>query len=840
MKSLLIPALVLAHALAATPPAGLPAGGDYDPAITTPERFLGYAIGERHPTHAELSAYLRQLADESDRVLVVPYGRTHGHRPLFQLLISSPENIANSEALREQHLQLANPGKSHKLDLGKMPVVVNFNYSVHGNEPSGASAALVMAWYLAATKGDAIQALLDKTIILLDPCLNPDGLDRFANWTNNYVGRNPNADPNTREHNEDWPGGRTNYYFFDLNRDWMLLTQPESRGRIRRFHEWLPNFVLDFHEMSTDETYFFQPGVPERTHPLIPEEVSDLTERASLYFAAALDKTGSPYYSRERFDDFYMGKGSTIADLKGAIGILFEQASSRGRLQDSVNGPLSFADTIRNQVIVSLAVLEAAGELRQDFLEHTRGFFKGSLKEAEKADFAGYRFSSPGDPQRARLFADLLEQHAIEVETSGGGGYFVPLRQPQYRYLEALVEQRVEFEENLFYDITAWTLPLAYNLQWERLGKAPKVEANENAQGRLPAGKLGYLIDWASLNAPRLLFDLMEQDIKVRVAKQPFTLAGERFGYGTVFVPLHLQPDKAEHIHAVLELGLQELGVRITPVSSFLTSEGIDLGSPGFVPLEKPRILLVAGTGTHSYTVGSIWHLLDVLHDYPVTLVSPARLGRIDFSTYTALVLPPARAGTYDKELADRLKQWTRQGGTVVCLGSATKWAIQQELVGLSLVDTGPEEASEKEESAERRPFEKATDDRALQRIRGAIFDTLMDPTHPLAYGLGGESLPVFVEGEDFLAPSPNAYQTPLLFKPEPLLAGYASEENLTHLAGSAGVVVESTGKGAWVLFGIDPVFRAYWRGTEKLLINALLFGPLMHTANESGYAQSD
>lgn len=826
----------------AQPPSFLPEDAAYDPAITPPAAYLGYRIGERHLRHAELVGYLRQLAAESDRVAVLEYGRTHDHRPLLQLLISSPENIRKAETIRVGQLRLTDPGQSGRLDLGEMPVVVNLNYGVHGNEASASNAAPVVAYHLAAGTGPDMEELLENTVILLDPALNPDGMDRFAEWVNSRVGKNPNADPQTAEHREPWPNGRTNYYWFDLNRDWMLLTQPESRGRLELYHDWMPGFVLDFHEMGTDRTYFFQPGVPERNHPLTPESVFELTEAVSRSFSEALDDTGSLYFSKERFDDFYMGKGSTMPDLKGAVGVLFEQGSARGHVQDSIHGPVTFPFAIRNQVTVSLSVLEAARDHRIDFLEHTREFFQTSLEAGRKAGIAGYRFASPEDPRRAREFADVLKTHRIEVTPlKDGAGWFVPARQPHYLYLQALIEQRTEFEEDIFYDITAWTLPLAYHLDWEEVDRKPDSGGHPDESPDLAESGLGYLIDWNALYAPRLLLDLMEADVMAKAAMRPFTLEGRPHDAGTVFIPVSLQREKAETIHRILQTGMQDWEVPVTPVTTFLTEEGIDLGSDQIVPLKEARIVLVVGDGVSPYSAGSLWHLLDVRQDYPVTLVSMRQLQDMPLHEYTAILLPHSWGNGLSQSLGEQLSDFVRGGGTLACFGRAAAWAAGLDWVELKLMEKEvPADSKDSGEaeppSSERRSFANAADDNALQQIRGAIFKAEADLTHPLLFGYTRESLPVFVSGTRFLAPSPNRYQTPLAFPEDPLLAGYASHENLQAISGAAAATVHTHGAGAVVLFGIDPVFRAYWRGTEKLVLNALLFGPHMQARDPGGY----
>jgi GNAT superfamily N-acetyltransferase len=814
----------------------------YRTGITPPAEYFGFEVGERHLTHAEVYGYMRMLASESDRVRIEPYGRTHGQRQLIQLIITSEDNADRLEAMRLQHLGTLGKEAPRKIDVEEQPLIIHFNYGIHGNEPSASNAAVWVAYHLAASEDPAMKQLLEGSVILLDPVLNPDGFDRFANWANAHVGRNPNPDPNTLEHNEAWPYGRTNYYWFDLNRDWMLLTQPESQGRLPFYHRWLPHLVLDFHEMGTESTYFFQPGVPERTHPLIPEATYALTERVAAHFASAFDEAGALYFTKERFDDFYPGKGSTVSDLKGAVGILFEQASARGMVQESENGDLTFRMAIENQVRASMAVLEGAAALRGELIRNTYQFYQDSLKLAGQAGFAGYRFAAGGDPARAAELAAILKGHDIEVwPTAEVGAWFVPIEQPQYRYLEALFEERTQFEQNLFYDITAWTLPLAFNVEVTRVDRIPERGSDRPQASHLEASELGYLIDWSSVKAPKAVLDLLEEAVLVKVGREPFTLEGEVFGSGTIFVPVALQKEKAETIHRVLLQAARRDGVRVVPVKTYLTEAGPDLGSNSFFRLERPAILLVADAPLDPYETGTVWHLLDVLHDYPVTLVRRSQLERMDLSRYNALVLPTAWGQAYGKGLVDKVRDWVRGGGHLVCLGNAAEWAIREGVVSTireredqkadaesPAADSADKSASAEENGSMRRPFAAAADDKALERIRGAIFQTEVDLTHPLAYGIGTARLPVFVESEFFLEPSSDPYQTPLIFTDAPLLSGYASTKNLQRMTGAAAAAVEPIGSGAVILFGHSPTFRAYWRGTEKLLLNALLFGGQM------------
>ena len=326
----------------------------FDKTIPKPSEVIGHEVGEWHVTHDKLVQYMYALANSSDRIIIEETGKTYEDRPLLILKISSEENIKNLESIRKKHLEISNGLK--KSDFQNMPAIVYQGYSVHGNEASASNAALLGIYFLAASNNPETIEILNNTVILFDPCLNPDGLQRFAYWANSNKNLVPNPDNNEREFSEIWPGGRTNHYWFDLNRDWLPVQLPESKARIKTFTDWLPNIVTDHHEMGTNSTFFFQPGVPSRVNPLIPNLNQDLTEKIAKYHAEFLDKIGSLYYSKENYDDFYFGKGSTYPDVNGSIGILFEQASSRGHVQQSQNGVLTFPFTIKNQLTTTLSL----------------------------------------------------------------------------------------------------------------------------------------------------------------------------------------------------------------------------------------------------------------------------------------------------------------------------------------------------------------------------------------------------------------------------------------------------------------------------------------------------
>src|SRR5688572_27913596 len=431
----------------------LPEGVTYDPAIPKPKSIIGHEVGEWHVTHDRLINYMYALDKASDRVTLEITGYTYEARPLLLLTITSPKNHQNLETIRNQHIQLTDPLKSSTIDTKNIPAVFYIGFSIHGNEASGVNSGLLMAYHLAAGQGKQIENELENTVILFDPCYNPDGMQRFSSWVNSRKSMMTSVDPSDMEHNEVWPGGRFNHYWFDLNRDWLVAQHPESRARVKSFQKWKPNVLTDHHEMVTNTTFFFQPGVPSRMHPLTPEKNLELTKRMGEFHAKALDELGSLYFTQEGYDDFYYGKGSTFPDVQGALGILFEQASSRGHAQESTNGILRFPFTIRNQFATALSSLKAVNEMRTDLLNYQRQFYKDASVEAAKDPVKGYVFSSKDKARAFHLYEILIRQEvdAYKIKSSQSingksfeaeSSYVVPSNQRQYKLIKGMFEKR--------------------------------------------------------------------------------------------------------------------------------------------------------------------------------------------------------------------------------------------------------------------------------------------------------------------------------------------------------------------------------------------------------------
>ncbi|NEM98053.1 M14 metallopeptidase family protein [Pontibacter burrus] len=823
----------------------LPKDVSYNKNIPTPQQVLGYEVGEWHVSHDQLVMYMRHMAQASDRITLAEYGRTHENRPLYLLTITSPENHKNINQLKAQHKQLTDPAASAKLDISKMPVVVWMGYSVHGNEPSGSNAALLAVYHLAAAEGPEIDKLLQESIILVDPSINPDGLNRFASWVNTNRGKNLVTDPNSSEFNEVWPRGRTNHYWFDLNRDWLPLQHPESKGRLASFHEWKPNLLTDHHEMGTNSTFFFQPGIPSRNHPLTPETNYKLTREIGNYHAKALDKIGSLYYTEESFDDFYYGKGSTYPDIHGAVGILFEQASSRGHAQESVNGVLTFPFTIRNQFVTTLSTLEAAHSMREKLLAHQRDFYKQALNESKKATNKAYIFGSETDPARAYHLADIIRQHQISIyrpkETIKTGNrtyspqnaFIVPLEQPQYKLIEAMFEKRTTFQDSLFYDISAWTFPLAFDLEYDALTSknykpAQLGELVTNPQ--LPTGKVtggqstyAYAFEWKDYYAPRALNILFNKGIQAKVATNTFAGNGRTFNYGTILIPVAGQPVSSADLYTLLQDVATTNGIEIVAMETGLTTEGIKLGSPMMQNLRKPSIMLLTGNGVNSNDAGEAWHLLDNRFDIQTTLITTDQFNRANLDRYNVLVMAD---GSYNSISKDKLRTWVHQGGTVIGMGEAIKWLASNGISTITFKENKDNQART------RRPYTELSSETGAQVIGGAIFETTLDLTHPLAYGYTDNQLPIFRSNTLFVEPSKNPYANPVIYTSKPLMAGYISKQNLEQAKNSAAVAVTAIGAGRVIAMPDNPNFRAFWYGTNKLFLNGIFFGNIISSGS--------
>ena len=828
----------------------LPSQVQYDPQIPLPQEVLGYPVGTWHARHDQLLNYLKLLAEKSDRVSLKEIGLTHEARPLIHLHISSPENLEKLPAIQQTH-QKNWQLQDKKRDLSGYPLVLWMGYSIHGDEASGSNAALLLAYYLAAAQGEEITALLDNSVIILDPSLNPDGMSRFAHWANSHKSKHLVTDPQNREHQQAWPSARTNHYWFDLNRDWLLLTHPESRARIEQFHQWRPHVLTDFHEMGTNSSYFFQPGIPSRTNPYTPQENIELTNQLAVFHAKALDKDKRLYFTQEAFDDFYYGKGSTYPDAHGSIGILFEQASARGHIQESENGLLTFTQAVQNQFNLSLSTLEGAMSNKAALLEYQELFARNTAEQAVDDDVAGYMVTPGNDPSRFAYFLDLLARHQIKIYplTSNvklddktfvaGESFFVPGRQAQYRLIKSLFSSQKRFKDNTFYDVSNWNIALAFNYEFDVVEKSRwrKIPFAEQAIKTLnvkspEAGSdvVAWGFNWNDSDAPALLQFLLHHGAHVKQSGKAFTaltLDGEfAFLPGAVVLPMgHKQP---AGITEALISKAAALNIKLHGLTTGMTPQGVDLGSRYVNTVVKPEILLLGGAGVSQYEVGEVWHYLDQFVGVAPSIVDIERIGRIELDRYSHIIAVDGNYGEISEKDNKRIQQWIEKGGVLITQKRAAIWASEQDWLLAKFKD---KDALDSAFDTANLHFADQESLAGKKRVAGAVFNTNVDLSHPLLFGFDKPQLPVFRNSTVIMRKATQPFINPIVYQKMPLLAGYASDEVEQLLADSAMAIAHKKGDGRVIAFTDNPSFRGYWLGTRRLLSNAIYLASFMDVA---------
>ncbi|HEV7506084.1 MAG TPA: M14 family metallopeptidase [Thermoanaerobaculia bacterium] len=846
-----------------------------DERVPRPETVLGYPLGARFTGWDRIVAYLEALDAASAKVKMWEYGHSYEGRPLKLAAISSPENIERLDEIRANLQRLADPagltGSERERLLRHTPAVVWLAYGVHGNEASSAEAAMGTAYVLAAAQGEMAQ-MLENLVVLVDPLQNPDGRERYVNAYRQRRGDDANPRRASAEHFEPWPGGRQNHYVIDLNRDWAWASQQETRQRIAAYRSWEPQVYVDFHEMGTDSSYFFPPAA-EPINPLIDRRILGWLDKFGRANAAAFDHQGWIYFKEENYDLFYPGYGDSYPSLRGAVGMTYEMAGG-GRagtamaLQDGT--VLTLADRIARHLTTSLATVRTAAKNGHKLLED---FTAGRAKAGGETPRT---FLWPADQQEARALADLLTLHGVRVRQLGqavetpvkalsrgageaqprkfaAGTYAVSTAQPLGNLVAALMElespmnkgfldrQRQRLEQNLdaeFYDITAWSLPLAYNVRtWIAQGDVTggsggnggnaKAALETAAGGIRGEGDLGWLVPPQGIASYRLSAALQKRQVRYRVALAAFSGDGASYPAGTLFIPRRANPDT---LRDVLQALLQEDRLTAQAVASSWDFKG-SLGSHDMAAVRPARVGLISGDGVDSTSFGFLWHLLDRQIGVDYDRLDLGQIRQIPLSDFDVLVFP---SGAYDDRVGDKVKEsldaWVKAGGVLVAIGDAVSWLQDKELTTIKRwtppkkTDSEDSKETEDPEVAET-PLEKQLASKPIF-TPGAVIATRMQAQHELTLGLTS-SPSVLYEGTLVLKATNDPRQDVLTaLDDHPIVAGFAWPEAERRLAGSLLVGTEARGRGSVVLFAEDPAYRLFWRATTPILLNALLYGP--------------
>lgn len=810
--------------------------------IPTPEQFLGYAIGSHHTRHDQVLAYFQALDKVSDRVTVQTIGKTYEHRQQITAIITSPDNHSRLNEIREKHLQ-----RNTSTAYNDVPLVIQLGYNVHGNEPSSTEAAMLTAYYLVANEDEETLNWLTNMVILLDPVYNPDGRDRHSHWANMHKGSPLVADPLDREHTEVWPGGRTNHYWFDLNRDWFLGVHPESNNRLKFFHQWRPYVMTDHHEMGTNSTFYFDPGKNSSNNPIVPAKLyEEIYPKFGVHFAKAMDAIGSQYFTKEAFDKLYPGYGSSYVNFYGGAGFLFEQASSRGHLQETTTIPITFAFTIRNQLTAGLATVRASLAEKENLINLRLHFFRTMQAQAKANPVKGYVFGDAHDLTRTYAFVNLLRRHEIEVYevdrdvTMGGKrftkgkAFIVPTEQLNYIMVRSVFEKDIPYTDSIFYDASTWSLVHAFNLPHAEIRGAVTRGAKVDQDLRkkvvpVKRSEYAYLIESTDYNMHRTLVYLQKKEVIVKVAFKSFTTRmngqDKSFGHGTLIIPVTQQKIPSDSLWAAIQKAQQDCEVEIYGIETGYNAQGIDIGSGFAVPAKKVNALMLVGQGASGYEAGEVWHLLDQRINLPITKADVLNINRIDWTKYNVLIMV---SGSYafDKSVTEKIKGWIQQGGTLITFKTASEWAIKQGLTKEQLVPT------DTLKNRARVNYEDASNTEGARNVGGSIFQVDLDITNPIGFGFTDRKVSVYRNGLTFLQSSKNPYTTVARYTANPLIGGYLHKSTVPKVANSAAILLSGEGQGRVILFSDNPNFRGIWYGTNKLFLNALLFGPITAVPN--------
>ena len=808
-----------------------------DSQVPTPEQEMGFQVGSQHVNWEQVVAYMKRLAACSPRFSIQEYGRTFENRPLICVVITSEKNQKNLESLRSAHAQLADPAAS--VDPKSLPAVASVMMSIHGNEASGVNASLPFAYFFAAAQGPEIEALLDKTIITLIPGQNPDGITRFSTWVNSNRSLRNVTDPQSREFSEPWPGGRSNHYWHDLNRDWLNASMPEMKALLKIYHDWMPNTVNDHHEMGSSSTFFLEPADPVGYYPHIPQENKDLTQKVSSYNMAALDRIGSLYLSKDQFDSYSLGTGDVYGDALGSIAMLFEQASARGHQQETENGILNFPFAVRNHATTAFGSVKAAYEMREELNDYMHRFVVARHKEAIALPEKGYIFDGNGSDAVSYHFIEMLAQHDLHVnrlakETTINGhtydpahAYVIPMDQRHSMLLRSLLECNTQFKDSLFYDLSTWNMAEAYGLKYAPLKSIAGLQGEAVTTPTFPKGGVNgianyaYLFDNKEYYAPLFIKRLQDGGAKVKVSGVGLhATEGYQYGPGMLMVPVAGQKISSDSLYTLIQKGATEAGITVRNVSSGQMKD-YDLGHFYNRPVKEAKVAVLIGGRMRSNVAGSLWYLLDNRYQMQPTMLDESTLSRADLNRYNVLILSGELAG--GEAVTQQIANWVKAGGTLITIGSGYQTANKAKLTKIETIDLS------QPDSATYVPYDKRSDRFAEFQIPGTDLQVSLDTTHPLCWGYTESVMPILKNSNLVFKMPKEANLAPVCYdKKQPLLSGFIRPEHLKALTGMPEVICQSAGKGQVICFADDPNFRSVWYAGTRLFMNAVLFGNLI------------
>lgn len=813
--------------------------------VQTPKEFLGYELGEAFSLHHDITRYIQHLASQSPRLKVTEYGRTYEKRVMQLVFVSSPENLAKLEEIRQNNLKHA--GILEGAVSGLQLPILWLAYSVHGNEPAGTEASMALLHQLATDNSEKVQNWLKNMLIVIDPCQNPDGRERYAHWYQTVQNTVTNTNPESWEHIEPWARGRFNHYLYDLNRDWAWQTQVESQQRTNIYRQWLPQVHIDIHEMGYEQSYFFGPPA-HPIHPFASKWQREFSETIAQENIQNFDSRQEPYFTKEVYDFFYPSYGDTYPSLHGAIGLTYEQGGIRAGLgiRRSTGDTLTFKHRVRNHWEASQNTIAVTFRERERLLSNFRQFFQENLQKPD-SKYKTYIIKHTNSAGKVRKFVEFLQRNYVQVGVAGKAGKLkgyayhknqeaeftleekdlvLTAYQPQSRLLNVLLEPHAELEDSLTYDLTAWALPFAYGLESyavkEKILPTQKYEnaSPANPSARLPVASFGYIATWKDFEDVRFLTKALKAGIKIKQALNPFKTNGIDYPAGTLVI---LQGDNKHTPDFVTKLqGVAESTQKaLVTLSSGAVEVGNALGSSYYVPVKLPKVAVVGGEGTENTEFGAVWHHFERDLEYPVTVIQHEILSDIDLGQYDVLVLPTGKYAKHSEKLFD----YVRQGGKLIALDDAFHFTAQKgttSVMGQRLNKMQEEQKPDNEQSAQSiERYEVRERSTLTESTAGAICRIELDDTHPLAYGLGKTYYSLRLNQRHYPL-LPKGHWNVGVYGSKFQVSGFIGQSMLKKIPNTFAFGVENMGRGKLIYLPETPVFRGFWYNGKMLFANAV------------------
>ena len=816
--------------------------------LQSPAEFLGYELGDRFTRHHRMVEYFKHVDEASDNVQVMQYGETYEHRPLIYAIIASPENFKNIEQIRQDNLKRA--GMAEGTPSTKVAIVW-LSYNVHGNEANSMEASMKTVYELVNPDNSKTKEWLKNTVVIMDPCINPDGRDRFANFYNQNGNNPPSADPQSREHLEPWPRGRANHYLFDLNRDWAWETQIESQQRIKIYNQWMPHVHVDYHEQSYNNPYYFAPAA-EPYHEVVTPWQREFQNTVGRNNAKYFDKQGWLYFTKENFDLYYPSYGDTYPTYSGAIGMTYEKGGIGAGLIVTTNegDPMTLKDRLTHHFTTGMATIEAASLNANRLVDEFEKYFKDNIS-APSVTYKTYVVKGDNNADKLNKLTAWLSTHSIQYGHAAAGraarGFdyqtqaqnsfslstddiIINIHQPKGRFITAVFDPQSKLVDSMTYDITAWNLMYSYGLKAfalnEKIAVAKPYQAKKVVNEVITNKPYAYIFRYESLNDVEFLAALMQKGVKVRSSEKAFSLNGQNYEPGSLIVTRRNNENVTDFDNTVQSVA-NTLGRKINPVTTGYVDKGSDFGSSDVNYLKPPKIVLIGGDQTSSLGHGEIWHFFEQQIHYPVTVVSTDNFRTVDLWKYNVMVVPDGSYRLFDEGTLGMMERWVNDGGRLILIAGATSSFIDKKGFGLKEYATDEArkqaEKATKEQSEKEGPmkFDEAERKRLSSAIFGAIYKVSIDKSHPLAFGLDNYyySLRTNTLHYSYLD---KGWNVGILKGKQKPLIGFAGVKINKALENTLVFGVEDKGKGNVIYMADNPMFRSFWETGKMIFSNAV------------------